>query len=502
VSVQELKAEMMEVMRWVLTDLAKREQDLKITKVEENLVLTMMHDGEKGDADKQEIYYDVTVVRHSYKNFGPMIIAGLRTDYDDILKHILDSFGMKYFVFGVDFIWCTDNGEEETNSFEMCSMTYETVTVDARLANIPQELDMEKLSDQMVLIYKFMLKGVKRLDIASIEKNIVNVTTDGEGNDTKDIYFDIQHVRKFGMSSFEPMINARLQNSKDDILDNIQRYTDAETDLGFEWYIDSMGSYAIKPEPKEEPVELFVLPNWAIITITVVSATFVFCCCWCITAFIKKREEMKNEMYMASYLEGQNYGKPARPRPPPTWQTRSRQPQRQHKRHRIDSRHRRRKNKQRERKHKKRRKASSNHVSNHMSNHHHHRSTRQLAIYEEGGVRNTHQIPRNEIGLQLKHAPSFVTENDDFIDNSPKYPTHRKDTEFQLKHMPSFVFDNNEGFNHPTPQQQHFTITKGEDCSEDLSPAPDPDGNRASLVIAKKSEYKSLYVDEESLLTE
>lgn len=314
VNMRELKAEMLLVLKRVLTDLMEKVQDLKITNVEENLLLTMMPQNRRNAAQNgdYDVYYDVTVVRQPNKKFGPIIIAGLRDSYDVIIQEIEDCTNMKYFYYGVDLNWCTDNSGEQT--FGVCSRTDERVLVKFRLANLPAELNLQNLIRQVIGFYKAILGGVEKLEIIDIEQQKVVDLSDG-GDTAQDVFLDIVAVRKFDVADFGPAINDKLQSSKSDVLNRIQSYTDTSTDLDLNWCLNGDGAYAVCPQPHDSR---FSLPNWAIITLTVVSVVLSSCICWCILAYMKQRDEFKNERNMVSYIHtGQNYNKERRPNRPP-----------------------------------------------------------------------------------------------------------------------------------------------------------------------------------------
>jgi len=264
------------------------------------------------------------------------------------------------------------------------------------------------------------------------------------GNDTKDIFFDIRLVRKFDIPDFGPAINDQLQGSKNDILDRIQSYIDTETDLGLNWYINDEGAYVVSPEAEEESP--FGLPIWASITLTVVSVVLLCCLCYCSMAYIKKRDKDKNERNMASYIRsGQNYSK----RKKPTRQ--SRQPPRQRKRHRIDSRPMPQSHRPRGSRHKQYRMPTNR------------RDTRSIGDSQDEEYVQTSK----DTEYQLENMSSFVFDNSGdgnrppdshdevYVHTSrpaPQHPMPRKDTdtEYQLEYMPSFIFDNGGDGNNPS----------------------------------------------------
>jgi len=113
-----LRDDMMLALRRVLTDIAARVSDLKITGVVESDPFNAAENGRvklTGGADgdgprngkrKERFYYDVTVLRHPNKNrkFAPLIMAELRNSYEEMLDDIQSYTAMSNFGAGLDFV--------------------------------------------------------------------------------------------------------------------------------------------------------------------------------------------------------------------------------------------------------------------------------------------------------------------------------------------------------------------------------------------------------------
>ena len=441
----ELKAEMSFVMRRALTDLAERVEILKITSIEEDLVLTVMPTtiaaagGEKngtadggggggGPATAVSVYYDVTVVRHPTESLGEIIIAGLRDIYPEMMEWLSGGSSRQYLVCCVYLNWCYDGGAND-GTFDLCSGTDDTVAWTVRFADLPSALDWEGLARELVGIYKETLMGVERLDIVDVEVNVVDLPSADGGNETvaKDVTFDFIIVDKFDIN-FGPVINETLHNSKNDTLSRIQGYIDASTTLDLAVCIDGDGSYAVCPKPVAEPQEWenpFLLPLWAIITLA--AGSVVLCCCtsWCIISYLNQRDESKNERNMVTYIQtGKNHDNIRRKRRP--------LPQQRHAPSRPQS--------QRPR-------------ESPPPRHYETRSTRRLE----------HRDPDTEY---LEAMPSFV-----FPDDKETQPKQVDDTLY-LENMPSFVFD------HADARPPHLPLPADGHLENpiDLSSKPNPVG--------------------------
>jgi len=443
--VRQLKDEMMMVLRIVLTDVAKNQRDLKVTNVEENLVL---NDGNMlkirggdfayyGDVRKEVYYYDVSVIRHWNKRFGPIIIAGLRDSYGEAIEYIEHYTDMKYLGYGTDFFWCFDEDiseeKEQTITLETCSLTEEVVGVSFRLADLPQNFDVEKLTHEMIQMIKSLLKGIERLDIIDIRKEIVNVTSSGgEGeNQIKDVFFNIHLADKYGRPSFEPSVSNRLKRSMKDILNGIQNYTDAQGNYDLDWYLKGMGVYAVRPKPQPDPPSTF--PRWAIITLAA-TAVLLVCCCFCRIMFRMRQKKAKliNEQNMANYLHvGQNYNEPEKHNAyysTDATDRHSRQDDRHRKRRRSKSK------KKHKNKHKKRKKSHSKN-----------QYRRRLKKYRVEVQQLREEVEHSKKRTRHRTAPK----RDDDDDGVP-----RKGTEYELNSMTSFLFDSSDdrdGDGNPSP---------------------------------------------------
>lgn len=92
ISINELKSEMLSVLKRILLRLAEGIDELKVTNVEEEVVLSrhllwkLLHS--RALEQDVEAYFDVSVVRHDDILFAPIIIEGIRNSYDDVISQI------------------------------------------------------------------------------------------------------------------------------------------------------------------------------------------------------------------------------------------------------------------------------------------------------------------------------------------------------------------------------------------------------------------------------
>lgn len=461
-NMRELKAEMLIVLKRILIDLMEQVSNLSITNIEENLVMTLMPQNRRRNANADEVinsgynvYYDVTVVRQPNKEFGPIIIAGLRDSYDIIVQEIEDYTNLKYFAFVTDLNWCTDDNGEQ--SFAICSRgdEIEIVPVKFRLADLPAELNVKDLVRQVIGFFKGTLVGVEKLEIVEIEENKVVDLSDG-GDTIQDVFLDIVLVRKFDVIDFGPAINVKLQNSKNDILNRIQKYTDTSTDLDLNWCINGEGAYAVCPQ-SDDGGFAFALPTWAIITLAAVSVVLFICICWCILSYLRRRDEYKNERNMMSYLQtGKNYRKQQRPKhrqrqPPPPRLERPR--------------------------------------------------TQSQGFSEEEDPPQRLMLANDT--AYLENMPSFIYDNGDDHPRSMGLPKEAdppqrllltKDTSY-LEQKPSFVFDNAG----PSPKTRMLTNGEDNDDGDLTTSKPDPEGEHYKSVLML--EEGPSFAGEESILT-
>ncbi|KAL7441639.1 hypothetical protein ACHAXH_008732 [Discostella pseudostelligera] len=337
-----LETEMLFMMKKVLIDLS----DLKVSKVEENpfLASESLTTAKKGTDDSFmtiSIYYDVTMINYPAEDFGQFIISGFRDMFTAISQDIEECDGLVYFRFGISVNWCIDEFGEG-GEFGVCVATHPKVTVGFRLANIPVKLNADELIQQVIGIYEQVLAPVEDLNILSIETKKVVDHPASNNTITKDVYVEIVD-QKFVIVANEtmddpvlgPIVDERIQSSKYEILRLIQPNSKDSLDSNEYWCINGNGAYTIckeRPTPKPteppEPPEPypFLLPKWAIITLTVVSVAVTCCLCWCTYSFIDQCDTKKNERNMVNYLTtGQQYSKPkkepirsSRP-PPPTY---------------------------------------------------------------------------------------------------------------------------------------------------------------------------------------
>ena len=409
----DLKAEMLFVMRWALTNLSERVEILKVTSIEEDLVLTVMPTtaAAGGEDGAFSVYYDVTVVRHPTESLGKIIIAGLRDMYPEIMEWLSGGSSRQYLVCCVYLNWCYDGGAND-GTFALCSGTNEMVAWTVRFADLPSALNWEGLVRELVGIYKETLMGVERLDIVDVEVNVFDIPSPDGGNEivSKIVTFNFTVVDKFGMN-FGPVIDETLQNSKNDTLSRIQGYLDTSTTLDLAVCIDGDGAYAVcPPQELEHP---FLLPFWAIITLAAVSV--VLCCCisWCIFSYLNQRDESKNERNMITYIQtGKNYDNIRRRRRP--------LPQQRHTPSTLQS----------------------------------HRS-RESAPPRHNETRSTRRLEHRDSNTEyLEAMPSFV-----FPDGKETQPKHDDGTLY-LENMPSFVFDHSDALpSHlPLPADGHQEV--------------------------------------------
>jgi hypothetical protein len=328
-----LEEEMLMTIRSVLIDLSTLEPDLKVTGVEESPSF-VKESSTTADGRSISIYYDVTMINDSgEEDFGPVIIEGFRNMYPSISQDINDCTGMVYLCRGIFVNWCIDGGGG--GDFGVCVATHPKTTVDFRLANLPLQLkNVDGLIQQVVESYEAVLVPVQDLDILTIElKRVVDLPS-SNNTLTKEVFVEIVD-QKFDINANETaddpalglLIDEQIQSSKYEILRSIQLYSDNSTDLDLNWCVDGNGTYTVcaKPPPPPEPPKPypFLLPRWAIITLTVVSVLLTCCICWCTFSIIEQRDESKNTRNMVSYLHtGQQYSKPKKkpirsPPPPP-----------------------------------------------------------------------------------------------------------------------------------------------------------------------------------------
>ena len=480
VNMRALKLEMTMVLKRILVDISGRfpSSNIRVTNVEENLLITMdsineLNVGEYTDGSRQDVYYDITVVRREDgSSMGPIIIAGIKDSYDVLVDDITSYTNLEYFGAGVDFNVCandedtkenSDNDANHGNSFAMCSNNDEKVRVKFRLSNIPQEdtgttLDnVDSLIQHIIIVYKQLLEGsIAKLEIIDIEvsQTIDLVSSPASPDDedeertiTKDVFLDIIVKRKFDVPDFTPAVNEKLSSSRDVILNEIQSYTDALS-IGqlkdVNWCINDENAYAICTQSSSSK---FLLPNWAIITITVISVILACCLCWGVHTCIQQRDAHKNERNMATYIDsGALYSKQRRV----TWDDNPPPPQQQ-RRMRVDY-------------------DRPRSIPRSQQPHPRPRRPGDRRTYEEGeSIQPQKHLMLQNDTTYYENMPSFVFDDGEG-GHSPQQQlattndkeehwkeNYRSETEYYLEAMPSFVFDkgDEEG---PSPPQ--LAITK------------------------------------------
>ncbi len=324
---QLLKEEMLVMMKKQLIDLSKQKPDLKVTKVEESPSfvkesITTDKNGADDSTRSISIYYDVTMINDQMVDFGPIVIDGLRDMYPVISQDINECIGMVYFRYGVGVNWCIDE-VEGGGEFKVCVATHPKFTVEFRLANLPLQLkNVDELIQQVVDMYEEVLTPVEELDILTVEMTKVVDLPSSNNTVTKEVYLEIAD-QKFATDADETLddpvlgriIDKQIQSSKYEILNLLQIYSNNATNIDLNWCVDGNGTYTVcdfPPLPPEPPKPYpFLLPRWAIITLTVVSVFLTCCICWCTFSFIEQRDSSKNERNLVSYLNtGQQYSKP------------------------------------------------------------------------------------------------------------------------------------------------------------------------------------------------
>ena len=89
-SMSELKSEMKTVLTRILYQLMTSIDGLLITNVEQAAILNTQETqvlGEEGESSKS-VYFNVHTKRVEGVKFGPIIISGIRDNYDEILQEI------------------------------------------------------------------------------------------------------------------------------------------------------------------------------------------------------------------------------------------------------------------------------------------------------------------------------------------------------------------------------------------------------------------------------
>ncbi len=85
---RELKDEMSAVLKRILLRLADRIEGLRISEVEERVVLDRNLREVERRLRSETVYFNVYVVRDENKKFGPLIINAIRDSYDEVMEQV------------------------------------------------------------------------------------------------------------------------------------------------------------------------------------------------------------------------------------------------------------------------------------------------------------------------------------------------------------------------------------------------------------------------------
>ena len=91
-SMSELKSEMKTVLTRILYQLMTSIDGLLITNIEQAAVLNTQETlalGDVGGGGSKSVYFNVNAKRVEGEKLGPIIISGIRDNYDEILQQIL-----------------------------------------------------------------------------------------------------------------------------------------------------------------------------------------------------------------------------------------------------------------------------------------------------------------------------------------------------------------------------------------------------------------------------
>ncbi|KAL7542893.1 hypothetical protein ACHAXR_012194 [Thalassiosira sp. AJA248-18] len=117
VRMRDLKDEMKTVLKRILIRLADQIPDLRITSVEEKVVLSRgLMNALRALEKDVTLYFNVYVSRVDGKMFGPIIIQELKKSYDEVIQQIQTFSDTSFFGGEVDLNWCTS----ENGVFELC----------------------------------------------------------------------------------------------------------------------------------------------------------------------------------------------------------------------------------------------------------------------------------------------------------------------------------------------------------------------------------------------
>lgn len=117
ITMRDLKDEMAIVLKRILLRLAKSIPGLKISSVEEKVVLNRnLEMSLRALVKDVTLYFNVNVIRVDGKKFGPLIITEIRDSYDEVLDQVQTFSDTKYFGADLKLNWCTT----QDGKFELC----------------------------------------------------------------------------------------------------------------------------------------------------------------------------------------------------------------------------------------------------------------------------------------------------------------------------------------------------------------------------------------------
>jgi len=119
---RDLKDEMTTVLKRILLRLADSINGLKISSVEEKVVLSrrlekLIRLRALQETKDVTLYFNVKVVRDDDRKFGPLIINEIRDSYDEVLDQVQQFTDTTYFGGDISMNWCTS----QNGKFELCA---------------------------------------------------------------------------------------------------------------------------------------------------------------------------------------------------------------------------------------------------------------------------------------------------------------------------------------------------------------------------------------------
>jgi len=113
VPVRDIKDEILTVLKQILLRVADRISDLRISNVEEKVVMSRSLMKNRRSLEKDAtFYFNAYVIRDEGKKFGPLIINEIRDSYDEVLEQIETFSDIQYFNSGIEWNLCTtQNGQ-------------------------------------------------------------------------------------------------------------------------------------------------------------------------------------------------------------------------------------------------------------------------------------------------------------------------------------------------------------------------------------------------------